>query len=209
MRLWKNKQIQPPRGAKVCAVDLNSTMAPDHFTFSRALLEAAREAEYALFMITHGPLELMYPLAEAWGFHHAVANALDVDEHGFFTELDSRLPVKDQDLLELVREHGYSLQGSIAMGDTLTDLPMLRLASYALAINPDARLRARLDHDRDCADIVRVTAVNGVVSFHWHWVAPVTSQPSCIEEQRLERVLPSALAKRVRDSLTAKGIYVW
>lgn len=181
----------------------------DHFAFSRALLEAAREAGYALVMITHGPLELMHPLAEAWGFHHAIANALEVDGQGFFTGRDGRLPVKDRDLCELVYAHGYSLSNSIAMGDTLTDLPMLRLASYALAVNPDARLRARLDQDRECAGVVRVTEVGGVVSFHRRWAAPVTSQPTCIEEQHIERVLPSVLAERVRESLTVKGVYVW
>lgn len=179
----------------------------DQHVFSRALFETAREAGYVLVMITHGPLEIMHLLAQKWGFHYAIANDLDVDHTGAYTGRERRFPIKDRDLQDLVVQEKLSLDGAVAMGDTMSDLPMLRLATYPIVINPDPVLRAHLDRDLDDGSYVaRVTEVNGVVAASKRFAA--VRQPTSVTEVPLGSILPRVLVDGVRSRLTAQGVYL-
>ena len=47
---------------------------------------------------------------------------------------------KKELLEEMIKKHGLSLEQSYAIGDTLSDAPMLSLVKNAIAFNPDKKL---------------------------------------------------------------------
>lgn len=180
----------------------------EQYAFPRALFQVLREQGYALVLISWAPLELLHPLAEIMGFHHAVGNIMESDEAGFFTGREGRLPVKENEIVLLVKEHGYTLDGSLAVGDSGTDLGMLKMVSTGVAFNPKPGLRKTLDTDMSCASILRVVERAEVITFTQN-ILNADSSTSRLEEVSLERALPKSLAVPLRSRLESIGYYLW
>lgn len=185
----------------------NGALLEEQYAFTRALFEVLDELGYALVLISLGPLELVHAIAERMGFHHAIGNIIETDEAGIFTGRDGRLPVKDEDLKELVKMHGYSFEGSAAIGDTAGDLKMLNLVSTSIAFNPKPGFRQVLDMDPANASVVRVVERAEVVTFTQSAASAKNEQPLLVE-RRIEDVLPGLIAERIRPRLEGIGYYL-
>lgn len=185
----------------------NEAVMDEQYAFSRALFEVLDEQGYALILLSLAPLELAHAMAERMGFHHAIANIVETDEAGIFTGREGRLPIKDEDLKALVEAEGYAFEGSIAIGDTLGDLKMLKLVSTPIAFNPKPTFRHALDTDVTNASVLRVVERAEVVTFTKARSLEKGARP-VLMEQTIEEVLPKAIAEPVRKKLEGIGYYL-
>lgn len=179
----------------------------EQYAFSRALFEVLRDQGYALAVISLAPIELLHPLAERLGFHHAIGNIMQTNESDFFTGHDGRLPVKEEELALLVRDNGYTFKNSFAIGDSATDLGMLKLAETKIAFNPKPSLRQVIDTDPACASIIRVVERAEVVTFTGSSEFPEGERP-ILNERKIEEVLPAFIAEPIRKKLESIGYYL-
>ncbi len=185
-----------------------ASILEEQYAFPRALFQVLKELGYALVLISWGPTELIHPLAERMGFHHAIGNLMETNEEGIFTGQDGRLPIKEQDMLAVVEEFGYSLNGSVAIGDSGTDLGMLRLATTGIAFNPKVSLRKKLDEDLELDEIIRVTERAEIVTFTRPRILDMENE-RIFQEEKIENVLPGSLAEPIRTKLEAIGYYLF
>lgn len=108
------------------------------YVFSKALL-ATLKTTHQCITITGAMEEVVSRLAPYWGFEHWYATVLEVDESNCYTGRDKALPVADKRkaLVDHAAKVGASLDGSIALGDTGSDIPMLAAAELPIAFNPN------------------------------------------------------------------------
>jgi len=108
------------------------------YVFSKTLLGTLKSTHQCI-TITGAMNEVVSRLAPYWGFEHWYATELQVDASGCYTGKDKALPVADKRraLLEHIAKHGADLQGSIGLGDTGSDIPMLETVELPIAFNPN------------------------------------------------------------------------
>jgi len=111
------------------------------YRFTKALTEEVAETHQRI-TITGAMQETVQLLAPYWGMEHWYATELEVDGSGRYTGQTVALPVRDKRtaLMTHIREHGGSLKGSVAIGDTLSDVPMLGIVERPIVFNPDDKL---------------------------------------------------------------------
>lgn len=134
------------------------------YRFTKALLEETTKSHERI-TITGAMLETVSLLAPYWGMEHAYATELEVDTDGRYTGATKALPVRDKRaaLLSHLERHGGTLEGSIAIGDTLSDMPMLQTVERPIVFNPDDKLAAFADRHgwptvierKDCIYVIR------------------------------------------------------
>src|SRR5687768_16025888 len=108
------------------------------YVFSKTLLAQLKHTHQCI-TITGAMTEVVKHLAPYWGFEHAYATVLELDDLGRYTGKDSVLPVADKKkaLLEHVAKVNGDLAGSVALGDTGSDIPMLGEVELPIAFNPN------------------------------------------------------------------------
>jgi alcohol-forming fatty acyl-CoA reductase len=86
----------------------------------------------------------MEPLAQEFG-GECIAARLE-ERNGVFTGKLLSLPMtgprKSEAIRAHARAHGIDLKNSYALGDAISDLPMLELVGNPVAVNPDSRLES-------------------------------------------------------------------
>lgn len=115
--------------------------AENRFAFTMTLLKTLRDTHYCV-AITGAPIEIVDILAPSWGFHAFAATRLE-KRRGAFTGRDIDVPAKDKAMALRRLIGGDAPSGSIAVGDTGSDIPMLEAVEHAIAFNPDGLLAAR------------------------------------------------------------------
>lgn len=96
-----------------------------------------------LIMISQSPKIVVSPLAKLLDFEICIASDFIFDEQGTYIQPRHRNDDeknKGTVLKKLIDEHGLSLAGSRAYGDSLDDLPMLEIVHHPVAVNPSEQL---------------------------------------------------------------------
>jgi HAD superfamily hydrolase (TIGR01490 family) len=110
------------------------------YAYTRDLLSQLKKDGYLLFAISGSQQEIVAKMAGYYGFDDFASR---VDEHkdNRFTG-DSTTPIfsKDKVLKQMAQKHGADFAGSIAVGDSATDIKMLELVEQPMAFNPDRDL---------------------------------------------------------------------
>ncbi len=111
------------------------------YVFTNALLAELRKT-HEMITITGAMREVVEHMAPYWGFEHFYATELEVNEDGRYTGIHKSLPVFDKGraLREHVAKFKSSLKGSVAIGDTGSDISMLAEVEIAIAFNPNGVL---------------------------------------------------------------------
>ena len=112
------------------------------FVYTRSLLQQLKKAGYLLFAISGSQDEIVQKLAAYHGFDAAVGAKLITIEGKYTGHVESPVHSKDTALRELVSTYGASFTGSIAVGDSVSDIAMLELVAQPIAFNPEAALYA-------------------------------------------------------------------
>lgn len=112
------------------------------YVYTRRLVRALRTKGYMLLAISGSQQEVVEKLAAHHGFDIALGATLEQIDGKFSGNIDTPVFDKGAALKHLVARHGLDLAGSIAVGDSHSDVSMLQLVEHPIAFNPDKRLYA-------------------------------------------------------------------
>ncbi len=110
------------------------------YVYTRELLKELKKQGYLLFAISGSQQQIITKMSKHYGFDDFVAR-VDQQADGHFTG-KSTTPIfsKDEALRRLVKKNGATFDGSIAVGDSASDVKMLELTQTPIAFNPERAL---------------------------------------------------------------------
>jgi len=111
------------------------------YAYTRDLITHLKAKNYLLFAISASQDEIVKLLADYYGFDDAGGSVYEISNERFTgksTILRSEL--KPKFLKELVAKHNATWDGSIAVGDSESDIPMLSAVQTPIAFNPTKEL---------------------------------------------------------------------
>ena len=108
------------------------------YSYTRNLAQELKTQGYHLLAISGSMQEIAEPFAKKYDFDECIGWLYE-REGEYFTGKTIRETVgrKDELIKEYIAEHGFSLEGSVAIGDSKGDVEMLQLASRPIAFNPN------------------------------------------------------------------------
>lgn len=111
------------------------------YTYTRDLIRELKAKNYLLFAISASQIEIVELLASYYGFDDFAASVYEVKNGKFTGRKDvlfgDRKPLA---LARLVKKHNASYENSIAVGDSDSDIPMLKAVAGPIAFNPNKLL---------------------------------------------------------------------
>lgn len=112
------------------------------YTYTRDLINDLKEDGYLLFAISGSQTEIVEKIARYYGFDDYLGTTF-IQKNGHFTgEAIAAREAKDKALQKLVDKHGATYTDSIAVGDSMSDIPMLEAVERPIAFNPEKKLSA-------------------------------------------------------------------
>lgn len=118
------------------------------YVYTRDLAKRLKSEGYILIAISGSPQDAVEEFTRLFGFD--ICSGLQFDKS--HETLSSILAVPDHNKAEflqrIVAEHDLSFDGSVGVGDTAGDIPMLELVENPIAFNPNRELfQAAQTHD--------------------------------------------------------------
>ena len=113
------------------------------YRFTRDLIAELKKKNYFIVAISGSPWEIVRWYNRFLRFNKTYGSVLGVDARGRYTgNLQYAYSVFEKDLLvkHVVKKYGVTLKGSVGVGDTESDIPMLELVSRPIAFNPSSGL---------------------------------------------------------------------
>jgi HAD superfamily hydrolase (TIGR01490 family) len=111
------------------------------YTYTRDLILELKAKNYLLFAISGSQQEIVKLLADYYGFDDFGGTIYEVKDGRFTGERtilrSERKPVSLQQMIE---KHGASTDGSVAVGDSDSDIPLLAAVEQPIAFNPSKEL---------------------------------------------------------------------
>lgn len=112
------------------------------YVFTRDLLKDLKKKDYVLLSISGSQSEIVEKIAKYYGFDDFVGSYYHRKGGRFTGEFDLTVFSKDKVLSDLIKKHNLTLEGSIAVGDSMSDMPMMKLVDRPIAFNPEKSLLA-------------------------------------------------------------------
>jgi HAD superfamily phosphoserine phosphatase-like hydrolase len=112
------------------------------YRYTRDLVEKLKKTHF-LLAISHSPYHVVEPFCRYWGFQKVYAMMYEIDKNEIFTgkvEYEDFMSEKDKVLMRAMKKEGLTLAGSVGVGDSESDIPMLKMVSRAIAFNPNKKL---------------------------------------------------------------------
>jgi len=106
------------------------------YTFSRSLIDDLKRKNYTLLAISGSQKEIVQLIADYYGFDDCVGSTYERKDNSFTGRKQIASQDKSTILRELVEKHGLNMKGSIAVGDTESDIPMFEMVEQPIALNP-------------------------------------------------------------------------
>ncbi|HUP26193.1 MAG TPA: HAD family phosphatase [Candidatus Limnocylindrales bacterium] len=110
------------------------------YAYSRQLIKELKARGYMLFAISGSQIELVSRIAAYYGFDDFMGTDYLKQKDRFTGQKKVYALDKKAAVQELVARHNADSVGSIAVGDSGSDIPMLQMAEHAIAFNPEAEL---------------------------------------------------------------------
>lgn len=110
------------------------------YRYTRDLVEKLRKT-HLLVAISGSPKEIVEEFTRAWKFDHFVGTQHEIKD-GRYTAGPKFVASmhKREVLADLVERHGFSLKGSIGVGDTESDAGIFELVEQPICFNPTSGL---------------------------------------------------------------------
>lgn len=112
------------------------------YTYTRDLIRKLKADGYALFAISGSQQEIVSKFAEYYGFDDAIGAHLEQLNGHFTGKIETPALGKQAALDKLFARHDVTKDGSIAVGDSESDLALLEAVEQPIAFNPSAGLFA-------------------------------------------------------------------
>ena len=145
------KGIRASRIRELVEETLDEVVAPLVYEEALDLMEEHRRAGREVVIVSITPEEVAQPLAAHLGVTHVIATRSAVDAEGRYAgELDfyASGTAKADAIRRLAGEWQIDLDRCHAYSDSITDLPMLEVVGYPVAVNPDRDLK-KLAEERE------------------------------------------------------------
>lgn len=110
------------------------------YTYTRELIKKLKKNGYLLLAISGSQLEIVKLIADHYGFDDYAGTIYERAGGGFSGAKVFAAHDKNKALKDMVKKHGLSFKGSIAVGDSPSDIGMLELVETPIAFNPDKDL---------------------------------------------------------------------
>jgi HAD superfamily hydrolase (TIGR01490 family) len=144
-RGWEQARIK-----EIVRETLEEVLSPIIYAEALELIEEHRKAGRKTVIISSSPVETVEPLGEYLNVDAVIATRSRLDEEGRYTgdlEFYAYGPHKADAMREMAVTEGIDLSRSYAYSDSITDLPMLELVGFPVAVNADRDL-LRIARDR-------------------------------------------------------------
>lgn len=113
------------------------------YRYTRDFITTLRKRGYFLLAISHSPKDMVDAFTKHWGFSKVYGRMFDVNEKGIFTgKILYRELIDDKAKIvqRAVEKEKLSLHGSIGVGDSEGDIPMLKMVAQPICFNPNSVL---------------------------------------------------------------------
>ena len=110
------------------------------YTYTRDLIAELKKKNYLLFAVSGSQAEIVAKIAGYYGFDDYIGSSYKYKNGRFTGEKQIAAHRKDKALTQLVRKHSVTFKGSIAVGDSQSDIAMLEMVEQAIAFNPEKQL---------------------------------------------------------------------
>ena len=110
------------------------------YIYTRDLAAQLKEKGYMLLAISGSQVEIVKKVADYYGFDDCVGTVYQQRAGKFTGEKTVASADKAEVLGELIKRHGLIKQGSIAVGDSASDISMLEMVEQPIAMNPEKAL---------------------------------------------------------------------
>jgi HAD superfamily phosphoserine phosphatase-like hydrolase len=110
------------------------------YTYTRDLIRSLKEQGYMLFAISGSQQEIVSKFAEYYGFDDAIGAHLEQLDGKFTGKIETPALGKQAALKKLLTRHEVTHDGSIAVGDSESDIALLEAVEQPIAFNPSAGL---------------------------------------------------------------------
>jgi len=115
------------------------------YRYTRDLIARLKKEGYYLVAISQSPKTILDAFCESYGFDKVYGRVYEIGPQDRFTGV-----VTDEHLISnkatiarrVIEKLGASLEGSVAVGDTEGDIPLLELVETAICFNPNKTLYA-------------------------------------------------------------------
>lgn len=110
------------------------------YVYTRDLLKQLKKDGYTLFIISGSHQELIEQIGKYYGFDDWVGSRFSRKDGTFSGEVYVASKDKAAILKQLTEKHELGYNGSIGIGDSASDIPMLEMVERPIAFNPDRTL---------------------------------------------------------------------
>ncbi|MCX6788910.1 MAG: HAD family phosphatase [bacterium] len=115
------------------------------YRFTRDLVAELHEKNYYIIAISNSPKETVDEFCKTMGFDRSYGRIYATDKNGKLNGETLHLELmrdKAKLLKFIAKEHGFSLKGSVGVGDSEADIPFLKLVDRPICFNPNSKLYA-------------------------------------------------------------------
>lgn len=116
----------------------------DHtYRYTRDLVKTLKKRGYFLLAVSHSPKFIVDGFGYELGFDKTYGTFYETGASNRFTgaiEDEQLIMNKAAVLTRAVKKEGLTLDGSVGVGDTESDIPMLEMVERAIAFNPNKKL---------------------------------------------------------------------
>jgi HAD superfamily hydrolase (TIGR01490 family) len=124
-------------------------IAPMRLPKADRLVRKHRQQGDTLVIITSTNYFVTRPIADIMGIEHLLATEGEITPRGRYTGKLKGIPCYREGKVERLKswmcQHGQDLSGSYFYSDSQNDLPLLRLVSFPVAVDPDPILAAEAE----------------------------------------------------------------
>lgn len=112
------------------------------YIYAKDLIKKLRAKNYTLIAISGSPIEIVSEYNKFLKMDEAFGTVYETDGKGKYTGKTIFEPVKHKGHLvgQYVAENGMTLQKSVGMGDTESDISFLEIVKHPIAFNPNLNL---------------------------------------------------------------------
>jgi HAD superfamily hydrolase (TIGR01490 family) len=122
---------------------LKDLILPYVYAEAMALLSEHRSAGQDVIIVSTSGQEVVAPIGALLGAESVIATRMRIANGHYTGEMECYAYGEEKavQVRRLAAERGYSLPGSYAYSDSVTDLPLLEAVGYPRVVNPDRALR--------------------------------------------------------------------
>lgn len=110
------------------------------YVYTRDLIKELKKKDYFLIALSGSESYTVKRFADFYGFDTAIGEVYEEKDGKFTGRVETVFDRKDEILKRLIAEHDLGKAGSLAIGDSSSDIPMLEAVENPVAFNPEQRL---------------------------------------------------------------------